>query len=56
MNAQLLRVRLMASRVADIPLNEEEASEEAAAMMQFQFERPGESDHGGFWFGRKGAK
>ena len=55
-NAQLLRVRLMASSVADVRLNEEEASEEAASIMQFQFERLGDSEHGGFWFGRKGAE
>ena len=39
-NAQLLRVRLMASGVADVRLNEGEASEEAASIMEFQFERP----------------
>lgn len=52
-NAQLLRVRLLASSVAGLPLNDEEASEEAAAIVQFQLERPGGSEHGGFWFGRK---
>jgi hypothetical protein len=52
-NAQLLRVRLMASAVAGLPVNEGEAAEEASAIQEFQVDRPSSPDHGGFWFGRK---
>jgi hypothetical protein len=52
-NAQLLRVRLLAAANLDLPLNEREAAEEASAIAQFQVERAGTTDHGGFWFGRK---
>jgi hypothetical protein len=55
-NAQLLRVRLMASKIAGVPLDEEEASEEAAAILQFQLDDPGSPRHGGFWFGRKAGE
>jgi hypothetical protein len=51
--AQLLRVRLAASALAGVPLNEAEASEEASAIQDFQVDEPAASDHGGFWFGRK---
>jgi hypothetical protein len=51
--AQLLRVRLIGSQRAGLPLNEGEAAEEAAAIHQFQIEQPGSTAHGGFWFGRK---
>ena len=52
-NAQLLRVRLLAAQNEGVPLNEEEAAEEAAAIEQFQIDKPGSPHHGGFWFGRK---
>jgi hypothetical protein len=51
--AQLLRVRLAASELAGLPLNEAEATEEASAIQDFQIDQPDSSDHGGFWFGRK---
>ena len=52
-NAQLLRVRLLAAAKLNLPLNEGEAAEEASAIQQFQVEQPGTTHHGGFWFGRK---
>ena len=54
-NAQLLRVRLLAEQNAGMPLNSEEASDEAAAIEQFQIDEPGARHHGGFWFARKGG-
>lgn len=51
-DAQLLRIRLMAFRSAGLPLNQEEATEEAAAIAEFQHESES-ADNGGFWFGRK---
>jgi hypothetical protein len=52
-DAQLLRVRLLAAAKFGLPLNERQAAEEAAAVEQFQVEEPGATHHGGFWFGRK---
>jgi hypothetical protein len=52
-SAQLLRVRLAASALTGLPLNESEAAEEASAIQQFQIDKPTVSDHGGFWFGSK---
>jgi len=52
-NAQLLRVRLLAAANLGLPLNEREAAEEASAIEEFQVEMPNSSHHGGFWFGRK---
>jgi len=46
--AQLLRVRLFADRLGFVPLNCEQAAEEAAAIQTFS--RP---EDGAFWFGRK---
>jgi hypothetical protein len=54
--AQLLRVRLAASALAGLPLNEAEATEEASAIQNFQIDQPDSSDHGGFWFGRKDGR
>jgi hypothetical protein len=54
--AQLLRVRLLASRQAGIALNTAEASEEASALMRFQVQEPGSPHRGGFWFGSKAGK
>jgi hypothetical protein len=51
--AQLLRIRLLAAQDASVPLNVEEAAEEAATIEQFQIDKPGSRHHGGFWFGRK---
>lgn len=55
-NAQLLRVRLLATQNAGLPLNEEEAAEEAHAIEQFQIENPRSPHHGGFWFGRRNGE
>jgi hypothetical protein len=54
--AQLLRVRLLADQLAGITLNEPEASDEAAAIEQFQIDDPGSKHHGGFWFGWKNGQ
>jgi hypothetical protein len=54
--AQLLRVRLLASRQAGIALNTADASEEAAALMQFQVLEPDSRHNGGFWFGSKAGQ
>jgi len=54
--AQLLRVRLIAHARGISPLNIEEASEEAARMLDFQFDDSIARGHGGFWFGRKAGE
>ncbi len=52
-NAQLLRVRLLAAENLGLPFNEREAAEEASAIEKFQVDMPNSPHHGGFWFGRK---
>ena len=54
--AQLLRVRLLASRQSGIALNTAHASEEASALMKFQVQQPDSPHKGGFWFGSKAGK
>lgn len=51
--AQLLRVRLFADHLGVCPLNATQASEEAEAMAQFQWNSPQERLDGGFCFGRR---
>jgi hypothetical protein len=51
--AQLLRIRLLANRLAGVPIQEEEAAEEAAAMPLFQMDHADPRLNGGFAFGRK---
>jgi hypothetical protein len=51
--AQLLRVRLLAATSLALPLNDDEALEEASIIGRFQVEQPGTSHHGGFWFGSR---
>ncbi len=46
-NAQLLRVRILAARAEIVSLDEEAAKDEAAAIRSFQ------RTDGGYWFGRK---
>ena len=56
-NAQLLRVRLIAHHLGAIPLDQAAASEEAARTASFQeAESPDPRLRGGFWFGRKGPQ
>jgi hypothetical protein len=45
-NAQLLRVRLYADKLGHVPINQEQAADEAASLRTFAHE------NGGFWFGR----
>jgi hypothetical protein len=55
-NAQLLRVRLIAHHLGMIPLDEQAAREEAARTASFQaLDVADPRLRGGFWFGRKGA-
>jgi hypothetical protein len=55
-NAQLLRVRLIAHHLDLVPLDEGLAREEAERTASFQaLESPDGRLRGGFWFGRKGA-
>jgi hypothetical protein len=49
--AQLLRVRLFAHRLGFVPLQCEQAAEEAAAIQTFA-----RTEDGGFWFGRKAGE
>ena len=56
-NAQLLRVRLIAHHLGAVPLDEAAAREEAVRILSFQETEA--SDYrirGGFWFGRKAAQ
>jgi hypothetical protein len=53
-NAQLLRVRLMAHHWGLVPLDEQAAAEEAAHVASFQDASNNPRFAGGFWFGRKG--
>jgi hypothetical protein len=53
-NAQLLRVRLMAHHWGIVPLDEEAAAQEAANVAEFQDTSLHSRLSGGFWFGRKG--
>ncbi len=53
-NAQLLRVRLMAHHWGIVPLDEEAAAQEADHVAQFQDASMQSRLSGGFWFGRKG--
>jgi hypothetical protein len=56
-NAQLLRVRLIADHLGLVPLDENAAREEAARAAAFQAVDTGDPRlRGGFWFGRKGAQ
>jgi hypothetical protein len=56
-NAQLLRIRLIAHHLGIIPLDERAAREEAARTASFQALDSGDVRvRGGFWFGRKGAQ
>lgn len=54
-NAQLLRVRLLAEQSAKLPLDESEAAEEAERLISFQIDS-NTKDRGGFWFGRKSGQ
>ena len=54
-NAQLLRVRLIAHHTGIVPLDEPAAAEEAASIASFQATSPLSRLDGGFWFGRKGT-
>jgi hypothetical protein len=53
-NAQLLRVRLIAHHSGIVPLDEVAAEEEAQRASSFQAESFKTRLDGGFWFGRKG--
>jgi hypothetical protein len=56
-NAQLLRVRLIANHLGSVPLDENAAREEAARTASFQAVDTGDPRlRGGFWFGRKGTQ
>ena len=55
-NAQLLRVRLIAHYTGLIPLDEPAAREEAERIAAFQAESFNSRLSGGFWFGRKGGE
>jgi hypothetical protein len=56
-NAQLLRVRLVAHHLGAVPLDETAAREEAASAASFQaLEAADPRVRGGFWFGRKGSQ
>jgi hypothetical protein len=56
-NAQLLRVRLIAHHLGAVPLDESAAGEEAASAASFQaLDAASPRTRGGFWFGRKGAQ
>jgi hypothetical protein len=56
-NAQLLRVRLIAHHLGAVPLDQAAAREEASRTASFQeTESPDPRVRGGFWFGRKGAR
>jgi hypothetical protein len=53
-NAQLLRVRLIAHHTGIVPLDETAAAEEAERAASFQDSSLNSRLSGGFWFGRKG--
>jgi len=54
-NAQLLRVRLVAHHMGIVPLDQNAAREEASRAASFQaLDSPDIRLRGGFWFGRKG--
>lgn len=56
-NAQLLRVRLIAHHLGAVPLDQAAAAEEASRAASFQeTEALDPRVRGGFWFGRKGAQ
>jgi len=56
-NAQLLRVRLVAHHLGRVPLDENAAREEASHVASFQaLDATDVRLRGGFWFGRKGAQ
>jgi hypothetical protein len=56
-NAQLLRVRLVAHHLGSVPLDEDAAREEALRTASFQaLDAADIRLRGGFWFGRKGAQ
>ena len=56
-NAQLLRVRLIAHHLGAVPLDENAAREEASRAASFQaLDSADVRLRGGFWFGRKGAQ
>lgn len=54
-NAQLLRVRLIAHHTGIVPLDEAAAAEEAGSAASFQASSLRTQLDGGFWFGRKGG-
>ena len=53
---QLLRIRVLADSLGAVPVNREQAEEEAAHIPEFQFAHSDARIRGGFWFGRKGPK
>ena len=56
-NAQLLRVRLIAHHLGVVSLDEAAAREEASRTASFQaLDAADPRIRGGFWFGRKGAQ
>jgi hypothetical protein len=56
-NAQLLRVRLIANHLGMVSLDEDAAREEASRIASFQaLDAADPRIRGGFWFGRKGAQ
>ncbi|MCU1335572.1 MAG: hypothetical protein JWO19_1153 [Bryobacterales bacterium] len=56
-NAQLLRVRLIAHHLGAVPMDETAAREEASRTASFQaLDAADPRIRGGFWFGRKGAR
>jgi len=56
-NAQLLRVRLIAHHLGSVPLDEVAAREEASHVASFQaLDTTDPRLRGAFWFGRKGAQ
>ena len=56
-NAQLLRIRLVAHHLGIVPLDENAAREEASATASFQaLDVSDPRVRGGFWFGRKGTQ
>jgi len=55
-NAQLLRVRLIAHHLDLVPLDEAAALEEASRTASFQSKDVDPRVRGGFWFGRKGSQ
>lgn len=56
-NAQLLRVRLIAHHLGAVPLDQAAAGQEASRVASFQETKSADRRvRGGFWFGRKGTQ